>query len=83
MISSLAPALVGFMLALISYREELPQLGESLTPTLFVMTLVFFLGIPFLGYLASITAMKCYVLDDKKMAEVQAGIAEMKKIDEK
>lgn len=83
MISSLAPALVGFLLATIGYTEEFPQIGESLTLTLFIMTLFLQFGIPILGYIASIVAMKFYILDDKKMEEVQAGIAEMKGIEEK
>ncbi|MFC3039190.1 MFS transporter [Virgibacillus xinjiangensis] len=81
LISSLAPAIVGFMLAMIGYQEEFPQIGESLTTALFIMSLVLYLGIPILGYIASLLAMKFYTLDDKRMREVQEGIAEMKKID--
>ncbi|MDQ0256708.1 Na+/melibiose symporter-like transporter [Evansella vedderi] len=78
LISSLAPALVGFAVALIGYRDQLPQVGETLTTSLFIMTLVLMFGIPMLGYICSLIAMKFYPLDDVKMEEIQKAIAEIK-----
>lgn len=78
MISSLAPALVGFLLLLIGYRDEFPQLGETLTVSLFVMTLILKFGIPIAGWIATLIAMKFYNLDREKMAEIQQTIAEIK-----
>jgi len=78
MISSLAPALVGFLVALIGYQNEFPQLGEALTTPLFIMTLFIFFGIPVLCWLISIAALKFYKLDSKKMEEIQTSIAEIK-----
>lgn len=78
MVSSLAPALVGFLLVLIGYQEEFPQLGETLTVSLLVMTLIMKFGIPILGWIASLIAMKFYDLDEKKMDEIQSKIAEVK-----
>ncbi|WP_156291810.1 MFS transporter [Oceanobacillus salinisoli] len=77
-ISSLAPALVGFAVALIGYTNEFPQVGEELTISLFIMAIILKFGVPMLGYIASLIAMKFYALDDKKMEEIQAAIAEVK-----
>ena len=78
LISSLAPAIVGFCLALIGFKDVLPQVDEKLTPTLLVLTLALKFGTPILGYIASLIAMKFYVLDDKKMEEIQLAISAIK-----
>ncbi|MFC3039352.1 MFS transporter [Virgibacillus xinjiangensis] len=78
MVSSLAPALVGFLVAFIGYQNEFPQLGEALTTPLLVMTLIITFGIPIAGWLISIVAMNFYHLDGKKMEEVQSAIAKKK-----
>lgn len=78
LISSVAPALVGFMVALIGYKDQFPQIGEALTPSLYAMTIFLAFGIPILGWIASLIAMKFYYLDDVKMAEIQKGIADIK-----
>lgn len=78
MISSLAPALVGFCLAFIGFKETLPQIDEKLTTTLLIMTLLLKFGTPILGFTASLIAMKFYSLDDKKMAEIQMTITKIR-----
>ncbi|MRH43217.1 glucuronide permease [Aquibacillus halophilus] len=78
LISSLAPALVGFAVALIGYKDEFPQIGEALTPALYGMTIFLAFGIPILGWIASLIAMKFYTLDGKIMIEIQDSIAEVK-----
>jgi Na+/melibiose symporter-like transporter len=80
MISSLAISLVGFLLATIGYRDEFPQVDELLTPALFVMTLIMYFVIPMIGWIISLIAMKFYVLDGKRMKQIQDEIAEVKKI---
>ncbi|WP_227937745.1 MFS transporter [Alkalihalobacillus deserti] len=77
-ISSLAPALVGFAVAFIGFRDELPQVGDTLTTSLLVMALLLKFGVPMFGYICSIIAMKFYKLDDKEMEEIQTAIAEIK-----
>ncbi len=79
MISSLAPAIVGFCLAFIGFKNTLPQIDEKLTTALLITTLALKFGAPILGFIASLIAMKFYILDDKKMEEVQTTIAELKK----
>ncbi|MEK4384549.1 MFS transporter [Solibacillus sp. FSL W7-1464] len=84
LISSLAPALVGFAVALIGYKDTFPEIGDTLTTSLYGMTIFLAFGIPVLGWIASLIAMKFYHLDSKKMAEIQTSIAEAKeKADEK
>ncbi|WP_231514999.1 MFS transporter [Oceanobacillus salinisoli] len=79
LVSSLSPTIVGFLVALIGYTDDFPQLGETLTMSLFLMTLFIAFGIPIIGWVISIIAMKFYKLDGEKMEEIQAAIAEMKK----
>lgn len=76
--SSLAPALVGIVVAFIGYKNEFPQLGETLTTPLMIATLILIFGIPMLGWTISLIAMKFYNLDDKKMEEIQEAIAAIK-----
>lgn len=78
LISSLAPALVGFCLALIGFKDILPQIGDELTATVLLLTICLKFGVPILGYTASLIAMRFYVLDDKKMEEIQTSIAKIK-----
>lgn len=83
LVSSLAPALIGFTLALIGYRDEFPQVGEALTTPLLGMTLLLAFGIPALGLIVSLIAMKFYSLDNKKMEEIQEAIAIIKEENKK
>ena len=78
LISSIAATIVGVLLASIGFTEVFPQVGDVLTPALLVMTFVMYFGIPILGWIASIIAMKFYILDDHKMEEIQQEIAEIK-----
>ncbi|WP_067730595.1 MFS transporter [Oceanobacillus damuensis] len=78
LISSLAPALIGFAVALIGYRSEFPEIGAALTPSLYGMTIFLAFGVPILGWILSLIAMKFYKLDKKKMEEIQEAIAEVK-----
>lgn len=78
LISSLATALIGVFVAMIGFKETLPTIGDVATPELFWMGMFFFIGMPILGWVASLIAMKFYELDYDKMAEVQAAIAQRK-----
>ncbi|RCW74880.1 MFS transporter [Saliterribacillus persicus] len=78
MVSSLAPAIVGFLLAMIGFRNEFPQIDDPLTTPLLFMTILMMFGIPIIAWILSLIAMKFYQLDDKKMEEVQDKIALVK-----
>jgi Na+/melibiose symporter-like transporter len=78
LVSSLAPTIVGVVVGIIGYKSQFPEVGDTLTTPLFVTTLVLAFGLPALFLLISITAMKFYHLDAKKMEDIQNGIIEMK-----
>ncbi|MGM0902109.1 MAG: MFS transporter [Bacillota bacterium] len=80
LISSLATTIVGFLLASIGFREVFPQVGDEMTSSLLIMTLVFQFGFPIFGWVASLLAMKFYELNGKRMNEIQDEIAGVKKI---
>ena len=49
-----------------------------MTSGLFWVTIFLFVGMPILGWVASLIAMRFYPLDKEKMIEIQAKITEMK-----
>lgn len=77
-ISSFSTTIVGLLIATIGYTEVLPQVGDANTPQVFWVGMFLMLGLPVLGWVASLIAMKFYPLDAEKMQEVQAFIAEKK-----
>ncbi len=78
LISSLATTIVGLLLAAIGFKTMFPEVDTPLTTGLLGMALFFTLGIPILGWIASLIAMKFYELDDKRMAEIQKEISDVK-----
>ncbi|MGM0876211.1 MAG: MFS transporter [Bacillota bacterium] len=78
LVSSLAPTIVGAVVGMIGFTSKFPEVGDALTTPLFVVTLILAFGLPALGLVVSLIAMKFYKLDDKRMEEVQKGIAEIK-----
>ena len=69
--------IVGYGLILVGY-QDLPKVGDPLTPGIFWLTMFLFFGMPILGWVASLIAMKFYPLDKEKMEEVQLKIADIK-----
>ena len=78
LISSLAATIVGAVIAMIGYTTEFPQVGDAATAPLFWATMFLFIGMPVLGWIASVIALKFYPLDDKMMAEVQQTLHDRK-----
>ncbi|NDL68027.1 MFS transporter [Anaerotalea alkaliphila] len=78
LISSLATALIGFMLAFIGFRETLPTVDTPSSEPLFWMAMLFFIGMPVFGWLASLIAMKFYELDGTRMKEIHQILHERK-----
>ncbi|HZH59889.1 MAG TPA: MFS transporter [Metabacillus sp.] len=78
LISSLASTIVGLMLAMIGFKTAFPEVDTPLTSGLFVLALFFHVGIPMLGWIASLIAMKFYKLDGQYMEQIQAEISEVK-----
>ncbi|GGJ87747.1 sugar transporter [Lentibacillus kapialis] len=78
--SSAAPLIVGLVVAMIGYENEFPQLGDPLTTPLLMVTLFLMFGIPIIGWVISLIAMKFYELHSTKMNEVQENIYSMKSV---
>lgn len=77
-VSSFASTIVGYCVIAIGFTKELPKVGDPNSSPLFWMTMFLFIGIPVIGWIFSLIAMKFYPLDKDKMIEVQARIASMK-----
>lgn len=69
-LSSLGTAFVGIVLSFFGYSKVFPQVGDSLTPTLKVLTIFFFCIIPIIGWVISLFTMKHYQLDKKAVANL-------------
>lgn len=78
LISSLSHTIVGLMVAMIGFTEAMPEISETLTPALFAVGLFLYFGMPILGWLATLIAMKFYPLDREKMEEIQEEISHIK-----
>lgn len=65
-------------MALIGYTATLPQPGDEVTTALFWMTMFVKFGMPILGWLATLAAMRFCKLDKDEMVNVQKRIAEKK-----
>lgn len=78
-VSSFASTIVGWFCVMIGYADRFPTVEDPLTSGMFWVTIFLFIGVPIIGWICSLVAMKFYPLDKDKMIEVQAKIAEMKK----
>lgn len=78
LVSSLSHTIVGLMVAMIGFTEVMPEIGETLTTGLFVVGLFLYFGMPILGWLATLIAMKFYPLDREKMEEIQEKLSHIK-----
>lgn len=77
-IVAFATTVVGFAYAGIGYVTSLPQIGDQVTGSLVTVTMILWMGLPIVGYIMSIVAMKFYTLDNDTMKEVQARLTAMK-----
>ncbi len=78
-ISSFATTIIGFAVASIGYTTAMPEATDPSTPAMFWITMGLYIGLPILGWIASLIAMKFYPLDEKKMNEVQAKLDQIRK----
>ncbi|MGL5330025.1 MAG: MFS transporter [Peptostreptococcaceae bacterium] len=83
MISSLATTIIAFSVAAIGFTDRMPDITDAYTPEILGLTIFLFAGMPIIGWICSLIAMKFYPLDKEKMEEVQAHIQEIKKSDSK
>ena len=78
-ISSFASTIVGWCCVLIGFADRFPTQEDPLSSGIFWVTMFLFIGMPIIGWVCSLVAMKFYPCDKEKMIEVQAKIADMKK----
>ena len=78
LISSFATTIVGIFVAILGYTNTVPQVGDELTTGIFVVTMLLYNGMPILGWVISIVAMKFYPLTGEKMKEIEDHIVKVK-----
>lgn len=78
-VASLGSVLTTVAVALIGYTAAAPQMGDKITVGLFFITMGLMYGVPIIGWICNIIAMKFYELDKDRMVEIQTNIAEKKK----
>lgn len=78
LISSFATTIVGAFIAVIGFSNSVPQVGDELTTSIFVVTMILYNGMPILGWVISIVAMKFYPLNGEKMKEIEDQLAAVK-----
>ena len=80
-VSSFATTIIGFAVAYLGYTTSMPQATDPNIEGMFAVTMALFIGMPMLGWIASLIAMKFYPLDEEKMKEIQSKIQEIKEKD--
>lgn len=78
LVSSLGSTVAAFGAAMIGYTTTMPQMGDEPTWPVFWLTMILTFGLPVIGWLCNILAMRGYELDKERMVEVQKNIAEKK-----
>ena len=78
LISSLGATIATACVALIGYTSTMPQPTDELTRPIFIMTIALYYGLPIIGWICSVFAMKASPLSKEAMVEVQRNIAEKK-----
>ena len=78
LISSFGALMATGAVALIGYSTTMPQPTDELTTAIYAMTLVIYFGLPLIGWIITLIAMKNCKLDREEMVEVQKRIASKK-----
>ena len=77
-ICSLSSTVAAVCVMLLGYKTVMPQMGDEPTVGIFWITIILSSGMPVLGWLCNVVAMKFYELDKQRMVEVQKNISKMK-----
>ena len=78
LVSSVSALIATGAVALIGYRETMPQPTDELTGGIFWMTMALMFGFPLIGWVVTLIAMRYCSLDKEEMTEVQKRIADKK-----
>lgn len=79
MVSSFSALIATGAVALIGYTTTMPQPTDALTPAIFWMTMAVYFGLPLIGWVVTLIAMKGCKLDREEMVRVQKRIETRKK----
>lgn len=78
LITSFAAVIATGAVALLGYTTTMPQPTDALTPAIFWMTLILKYGLPLIGWVITLCAMRSCPLTKEEMVNVQKRIAEKK-----
>ncbi len=78
LISSFGAAIATGAVALVGYTATVPQPGDPATPAIFWLTMFLTFGLPIIGWICTLAAMKFCKLNKAEMVEVQKRIAAKK-----
>ena len=78
LISSLASTFVALVYAAIGFKDHLPTEETPYSTPILIATLICFIGMPMIGWILNVVAMKFYPLNKEKMEEIQDEIARIK-----
>jgi len=78
LVSSVSALIATGAVALIGYRETMPQPTDELTGGIFWMTMALMYGLPLIGWVITLIAMRFCALSKEEMIEVQKRIADKK-----
>lgn len=83
LISSLGATIAAGCVALIGYTSVMPQPTDEKTLPIFIMSMFLYCGLPILGWICTLAAMRYTPLSKEKMIEVQKNIQEKKEAAQK
>ncbi|MDE7284467.1 MAG: MFS transporter [Lachnospiraceae bacterium] len=78
LVSSVSALIATGAVAMIGYRETMPQPTDELTGGIFWMTMALMYGLPLIGWVITLIAMRLCSLSKEEMVEVQKRIADKK-----
>ena len=79
MISALAPMLATLLIGVVGYTgSKIPLASDELTFGIRMITVALFCGMPIIGWVCTLLAMKKFSLTKEKMEEIQVSIAAQK-----
>lgn len=77
--SSICSTVAALAITLIGYKNTVPQMGDKVTTGVFVLAIFLSFGLPILGWICNLVAMRKYTLTKERMVEVQKELAERRK----
>ncbi len=79
LISSISTTIIAVIFAAIGFGKALPTVETPYSSNILVAVLICYLGLPIIGWVCNLIAMKFYPLTKEKMEEIQGEIARIKK----